>query len=165
MIPDLLGYFLDHFGNFGNLVKIWTRIPPNYHQHTLTNTRKYGIILITYFHIWESENSKCFEILEKRIHHVFWKIVLKVCFYIIVEYLCPKISLWRWGWANNNFSINNIHKSLDMNFISIKSMKWNFGNMYQNLFWEHSTFLESSNQNQETFFIFKEGFHQILNSR
>jgi hypothetical protein len=35
-----LQYFLDDFGSFENLVKIWTRRPPNYHQNISTNTRK-----------------------------------------------------------------------------------------------------------------------------
>ena len=47
LIPDRLGYFLDDFGNFENLVKIWTCGPPNYYQNALKNTRNYGIILET----------------------------------------------------------------------------------------------------------------------
>ena len=35
-----MGYFLDDSGNFENLVKIWTRRPPNYHQNASKNTRK-----------------------------------------------------------------------------------------------------------------------------
>ena len=33
MIPDRLGYFLDDFGNFENLVKNWTRRPTNYYRN------------------------------------------------------------------------------------------------------------------------------------
>ena len=35
-----MGYFSDDSGNFENLVKIWTRRPPNYHQNASRNTRK-----------------------------------------------------------------------------------------------------------------------------
>ena len=42
-------YFLDASGNFENLVKIWTRSPPNYHQNASNNARKYGIILDKYY--------------------------------------------------------------------------------------------------------------------
>ena len=55
---------------------------------------------------------------------------------------------------------NKIEKSLDMHVISIKNMKWIFGNMCQISSESIKHFL-----NQETFFIFKEGNHQILNSR
>ena len=40
MIPDRLGYFLDDFGNFEKLVKIWAHGPANYYQNTLKNTRE-----------------------------------------------------------------------------------------------------------------------------
>ena len=39
MIPDRLQVFLNDFGNFENLVKIWTRGPPNYYQTASKNTR------------------------------------------------------------------------------------------------------------------------------
>ena len=32
---------------------------------------------------------------------------------------------------NAKFPSNKMFKSLDMNFISVKNMKWQFGNMYQ----------------------------------
>ena len=32
MIPDRFQYVLDNFWNFENLVKFWTRRPPNYYQ-------------------------------------------------------------------------------------------------------------------------------------
>ena len=38
--PDLLQYFLDDFWNFEHVVKIWTRIPPNYYQNASKNTRQ-----------------------------------------------------------------------------------------------------------------------------
>ena len=40
-VPGPVQYFLDDFGNFESLVKIWTRRSPNYYQHPLTKTRKF----------------------------------------------------------------------------------------------------------------------------
>ena len=40
--------------------------------------------------------------------------------YVFFEYIFLKIILWRWGLKNATFSITKHHKSLDMNFISIK---------------------------------------------
>ncbi len=46
-------------------------------------------------------------------------------------------------------------------------MKWHFGNMYQISFEniEHFRNQETKTKHQETFLIFKEGNHPILNSR
>ena len=51
MIPDRFQYFLDDFCNFENLVKIWTRRPPNYHKNILKIQDKYGIIFKTYYFV------------------------------------------------------------------------------------------------------------------
>ena len=48
-VPGPFAIFLDNSGNFENLVKIWTRGPPNYYQNASNNTRKYGIILEKYY--------------------------------------------------------------------------------------------------------------------
>ena len=53
-------YFSDDFGNFENLVKIWTRAPPNYYQNGSKNTRKnmdssWKKLSMS---IWDSTNSK-----------------------------------------------------------------------------------------------------------
>ena len=50
---------------------------------------------------------------------------------------------------------NKISKVLDMYFISIKNMKWKFGNMYQISFENIKRVLKPRNQNQKpTLFIF-----------
>ena len=48
-VPAHIPILLDDLGNFENLVKIWTRRPPNYYQHASTNARKYGIVLRKYY--------------------------------------------------------------------------------------------------------------------
>ena len=49
MIPDRFQYFLDDFWNFENVVKIWTRKPPNNYQQGFKNTRKYENIIEQYY--------------------------------------------------------------------------------------------------------------------
>ena len=59
MIPDRLGYFLDDFGNFENLVKIWTRRPPNYYQNAskITRTIMESSWTILFMSIWDTTKS------------------------------------------------------------------------------------------------------------
>ena len=61
------------------------------------------------------------------------KIWLYIYIYIYIyiymfEYIFLEYFLWRWGLKNDWFSINKMYRSLDMNFISIKNMKWKFVN-------------------------------------
>ena len=55
--------------------------------------------------------------------------------------------------GNDKFSINNISKSLEMNFTSIKNMKWRCGIFYFQA------------RESPHFFIFEEGTPLILISR
>ena len=127
--------FLDYFGNFDNLVKTWTRSPPNSHRNGSTNTRKSMASVLKHI-IFISGNLKIRTFSEKKrkVHPLFcfrniflkyvlgnmiWEIfsINKLWVYIL------KIILRRWGTEDDNMSINKIHKNLDMNFISIKT--WN----------------------------------------
>ena len=60
-VPGPIAIFFRWFGELRTFCQIWTRRPPNYYQHASTNIRKYGNILETYFHIWESEKMFFFE--------------------------------------------------------------------------------------------------------
>ena len=71
--PDLLQYFLDGFGNFENVVKIWTRGPPIYYPNVSKNTRKLwnhpGKIL--FVSIWDSPFFENFRKLVCPMYNVF----------------------------------------------------------------------------------------------
>ena len=147
MIPDRLGYFSDDFWNFGYLVKIWTRGPPNHYQTCFQKKRNMeSSRTILFLSIWDS----CFFFPKIVCHryHVFcscsicsWKLE-----YIVLLHCCGDED------REMIISINKINKSLDMNFISIKNMKCFFCNLHKNIFWTHKTFLKPRNQTQETFF-------------
>ena len=124
-------YFLDDSGNFDNLVKILTRIPPKYYQNSSKNTRTFmesswkHVIFVNL----GLKHSKMFEGL-----YVPCKIFVDVCFRIRFRFLFMKkwlqvlkIVLWRWGPGYDTLSMKHICKSLDMNFISIKNIKCKFG--------------------------------------
>ena len=92
MIPDRLGYFLDDFGNFENLVNILTRSPPNYYQRALKNTRKHmGTSWeILFMSIWDSKIEK-FE--NMYVLGAMRFLFFSVCFfcgneYIFLKYFC-----------------------------------------------------------------------------
>ena len=92
--PDILQYFLDDVGNFENLVKIWTRRPPNYHQHTSKNTRKYGHIFKQYyFHVWESENLILCDF--------FCKMYQPFCFGFLREHILLENMCYRYFWVSH----------------------------------------------------------------
>ena len=79
-----------------------------------------------------------------------------------------KIFWWRWGLINAKFPINKMYKSLDVNFISIKKMKWKFGKSSKLFYFqvrESPTNLLYFQVRDSPNFIFKEGNHPILNSR
>ena len=63
----------------------------------------------------------------------------------------------RRGLKNYLFPIHKIYKSLDVNFISIKNMKYKFG--------ESSKFIYFQVRVSLNFFIFKKGNHITLISR
>ena len=124
-----IGIFLRWFGELRFFVKIWTRGPPNYYQNASTNTR-----------IIRTHHGKCYfcqsgtqkmKMFEKCMSCV--PCVCVRCRFVF----CKKwvhvlnINLWRWGLTIDELSNNKMYKSLDVNFISIEIMKWNFGNVYQ----------------------------------
>ena len=65
MIPDGFQHFSDDFWNFQFFHQIWPRAPRIYHQNTLKNIRKYGIILkqyyFSYLNILEIQNFQIFD--------------------------------------------------------------------------------------------------------
>ena len=67
--------------------------------------------------------------------------------------------LWRWGPETYEDWLNKIYKSLDLNFISIKNMKWKFSNMYKISFEniKHFWNQETKTKNKETFHISSRG--------
>ena len=115
MIPDRLGYFLDDFGNFENLVKIWTRRPLNYYQNIPKHIRK----------IWNHPG----EILSLSICHSeqienFRKCMSQVpCFLFKsnCEYLIYILYFTKMRTGKHKDWFNKIEKSLDVSFISIKN--------------------------------------------
>ena len=107
------------------------------------------------FHVWEPSIAKFLEKMKgtpiilfwKMLWHIFTRIYFWIIFsiYISFEYTFLKMFWWRRGSGNGNCSINEFHKSLDVNFISIKNMKLKFANMYQtssgniHIFWNKET--------------------------
>ena len=131
-------YFLDDFGNFENLVKIWTRRPPNYYQNASTNTKKCGDILEHIIFVNLGTNK-----------FVFWFFWRSYVPFVWVPYL--ELYFLKIGFENVSGCINKMYKSLDMNFISIK---------------KHETiFLVFSGKGIPKLFIFKEGPLFFLFSR
>ena len=120
-------YFLDDFGNFGNLVKIWTRRHPNYYQNAWKRTRKIcnhpGNML--FMSIWDSSK---FENLWNNLCPMYNVFRCTFCVFLEIWVHIFKIILRRWRTDNDQFSINEMYTSLDMNFTSIKNMNWKFGN-------------------------------------
>ena len=125
MSPVILQYFLDDFWNFDIFVKIWTRGPPNYHQNSPKHTRKMWEHLGKYY--FPCLTTKIFDFVRKVNPHFFEFIFLDIIFVYFWVYSF-KIILRRWGTENATCSITKHHKSLDMNFISIKNMKRGFCN-------------------------------------
>ena len=79
------------------------------------------------YYIWKSENQKIRKFRNMCVPNFlnFWNFeILK--FWNLKYIKLTNYILWRWGSGNDSFSINKIHKSLDINFISIKNMKWIF---------------------------------------
>ena len=77
-------------------------------------------ILFSYLRIWKFANFR-----------KFLKALSTFCLSLFILYMNMSISfpyyfLWRWGSENDEFPIHKISKSLDMNFIPIKT--WN-GNL------------------------------------
>ena len=129
-------YFLDVFWNFENLLKIWTRIPLNYHQNTSKNTRNMGTSLHNIIFISENLKIWCFRKYLKVACIVFCVVVSLFVFKnnlfiyekgVSIFY----INLWWWGSTNDEYWLNKISQSLDAKFISIKNMKWKFAKSYQ----------------------------------
>ena len=130
-----MGYFLDDSENFENLDFFWTYYwsflgpwTPYFwlfwHQITSKNIRKYMGTS------WENIIFPCLtnNIFEKKrkanppfvLDFIF---VYFVGIYFLIIYFVNHI-LRRWGIENDSFSINKIHKSLNMNLVSIKNMNY-----------------------------------------
>ena len=115
MIPHRFQYFLDDFWNFGSFVKIWTvdlltitKILQKYKKHMGTSLKH---IKLSNLRIWKPESfRKCL----KALCTVFRFIISFKCLFILYT------NLWRCGSEDDKFCINQISKSLDINFISIK---------------------------------------------
>ena len=98
--PDLFQYFLDDLGNFENLVKMWTRRPPNYYQNCskIQETLWNHPGKISFMSIWD---PKKFENVRKMY------VLGTICFCFVlscsVEFWVHvlKIILWRWGLKND----------------------------------------------------------------
>ena len=114
-------------------------------KNTSKHIRNYGNILEKYyFHSWESETSSFFKTIERCIHHFLGIVVWILSFFLEHMNIYFYINLRRGGSGNDTFSINNISKSLDRNFISIKNMKWKYGKSYKLFYFQER---ESSNIN------------------
>ena len=101
-------YFLTDFGNFENLVKLWTRELPNYYQNASNATRK----------IWKHPGT--YYLCESGTHQNRKK--RKLCVLGIFEKLSRSflIIFLKMRIGKDKFSIRKISKSLDMNSISNK---------------------------------------------
>ena len=129
MVPDRLQYFLEHFGMDQSVHRIWTRWSGIYYQNISNNIRTFGNVLDK-SQIFISENLKNWKsskMPESPRHHGFVFFVFRNFF--LIEYLILYYIFWRWGPANDKDWLNKVYKSLIMKFISIKNMKWQFGNM------------------------------------
>ena len=122
-------YFLNAFGNFENLVKIWTRRPPNYYQNASKNARQnmdssWEILLLSIWDIKHFENCRDRYVLGTRLFSDFCSFfdVFLVFFWVYIL----KIILRRWGIENDTFFIIKQHPNLDLNFISIKNHERDF---------------------------------------
>ena len=111
--PVILQYFFDDFGNFENLVKIWTRRPPNYYQNSSKNTRKYGIIPRKYY-FSISENLKfrfVLEFVERYIHRLLTFLDFENILYIYIYiYICIYVyiyTIWIYISKNNCVEVRN----------------------------------------------------------
>ena len=93
-----------------------------------------------YFHIWESEHLKLFDVSDS------YSFLLFLLFSWVPRF---NIIFWRWGSTNDNDWLNKIYKSLDMIFISIKNMKWTICNVYQIILNAWNVFLKPRNQNRK----------------
>ena len=67
---------------------------------------------------------------------IFKNVHRRLCFLSLFilyknEYLILYYILWRWGSENDKFSIKHISQILDINFISVKNMKWKCGKSYK----------------------------------
>ena len=109
MIPDRLGYILNDFGNFQNLIKIWTRRPPNYYQNASTIQDNLGNILETYYlcQYGIQQNPKTIKKLcvLSTICFSFCLLFLSFSFvnFVLVNIWVHifKIFRWRWGLKND----------------------------------------------------------------
>ena len=142
-------YVLDDFGNFENLVKIWTCGPPNYYQNCSKRVQeKYGNILenvkFVNMGLKLNKNRTC---VYPRYHFLFLKnrvhIVYKI--FSILIYILHKVLLRRWG-SEMISSIKTFTKAWIC--IAYLSKTWN-GNLI----------------NPANLSIFKEGNHRTLISR
>ena len=126
MIPDRFQYFLDDSGNYEHFVKIWTRRPPNYYQHALTNTRKYGIILDKYYlcQSGTQQNRTNRETVCPR-YHVF---IFLWVFFCENEYIVSKELCWDENRKMIHFPFIKSTKAwMRISYLS-KNMKWKCGN-------------------------------------
>ena len=78
---------------------------------------------ILFFHVWQPTFSKCFE---RWTLTCFLNLFCGYYFCIFVEYIFVNYILRRWGIENDSFSINKIHKSLDMNFVCVRKHEQDF---------------------------------------
>ena len=130
MIPDRFQYFLDDSGNFENLVKIWSRNPPNYYQNASNNTRKImesswkNIILS----IWDTnifENFQNLYVLGTMCFDFVWICFRCVCdFYVLFYYI-----FWKYFYEDEELKmihfplLNSTQTWIWISFLS-KNMKW-----------------------------------------
>ena len=78
-----------------------------------------GNILASMSDNQKNENSR-------KANPLFWIYFLYICFVSIFWMYIFKINFRRWGTESDSFSINQIHKSLDVNFICVKKHEQDF---------------------------------------